>query len=289
MAIDVLQDKIRKTKNPSVISLDMTREHIPAPLREANPLPVAYGIFCRELLAGLKGVVPAVRIPFGTFALLGPEGLEQLTEVLKRASNLGYYVLLDLPELTSPASAENAARTLAEPGCPWRCDGVTIGSYLGTDILRPFLPLCKETGKDVFVIARTANKSAAEIQDLLTGSRLVHAAVADSVSRIGETLMGKSGYSQIAVAASAASGDSLRSLRGKYPRTFLLMDGYDVPGGNAKNCGYGFDRLGHGAAACAGTGVTAAWMQAQETDYVAAAGEAAGRMKRNLARYTAVL
>jgi DNA replication and repair protein RecF len=58
----------------------------------------------------------------------------------------------------------------------------------------------------------------------------------------------------------AANGpESIKTLRSKYKSTFILMDGYDYPNANAKNCSFAFDRLGYGAAACASTSITAAW------------------------------
>ena len=71
---------------------------------------------------------------------------------------------------------------------------------------------------------------------------------------------------------------------------FLLLDGYDYPNANAKNCSFAFDKLGHGAAACAGVSVTAAWMEEDsENTYVTLAVEAAERMKKNLTRYVTIL
>ena len=104
-------------------------------------------------------------------------------------------------------------------------------------------------------------------------------------------MVGKCGYSQVGALAAASAADSLRSLREKYKRMFLLLDGYDYPNANAKNCRFAFDRLGHGAAACAGISITAAWKEAQTdgTDFVEQSLAAAERMKKNLTRYTTVL
>ena len=145
--------------------------------------------------------------------------------------------------------------------------------------------------KDLFVVVRTANRSAPELQDLLTGSRLVHLAAADIVKRFAEPMIAKCGYSNVAAVAAASSADSLRTLREKYKSIFMLLDGYDYPNANAKNCSAAFDKLGHGAAACAGTSVTAAWLDApgEAQEYVSLAVEAAQRMKKNLTRYIVLL
>lgn len=90
--------------------------------------------------------------------------------------------------------------------------------------------------------------------------------------------------------AAASSADSLRTLRTKYKYIFLLLDGFDYPNANAKNCSFAFDALGHGAMACAGLSVTAAWMDNDSpSEYVIAAVNAAERAKKNLNRYVTIL
>jgi len=78
-------------------------------------------------------------------------------------------------------------------------------------------------------------------------------------------------------------------LRSKYPEMFLLVDGYDYSGANAKNCSFAFDRLGHGAIVCAGSSIIGAWKEETEADPLAAAVSAVERMKKNLTRYVTIL
>lgn len=292
MSVDILQEKIRKLKNPSVVQLAPEMNRLPSGIvKEYGATVDGCQQFCRELLEAFTGIVPAVRFSLGAFALMGAKGMECLEELLDFAHRKGFYVLLDAPEILSPAAAGITARSLLGEDGNFFCDGLVVSGYLGSDIWKPFLPFCKERKKDIFVVVRTANKSAPELQDLLAGSRLVHVAAADHVNRYGGDTAGKSGYSRVGILASASAADSLRNLRSKYPKLFLLMDGYDYPNANAKNCSNAFDKFGHGAAACAGDSVTHAWLQAESdgTDYLDHAIAAAQRMKKNLTRYITVL
>ena len=288
MSIDVFQDKIRKTKNPMVVELGLPVSQLPP---QFSKDAAGYGAFCRELLTGLKGLVPAVRVGFSFFALLGADGMKELSDVLKSAASLGFYVIMDAPELLSVRGAEMTAEAIFGQGSAYPCDALVISAYLGSDVIKPFLPYCTEQKKDVFVVSRTANKSAPEIQDLLAGSRVVHAAAADHVNRYGADTAGKFGYTRVGILASARAATGLKNLRTKYPKLFLLLDGADYPNANAKNCSNGFDKFGHGAAACVGTSVTCAWMAAESdgTDFLDHAVAAAERMKKNLTRYVQVL
>lgn len=290
MSMDVLQEKIRKLKNPSMISLELPVGQLPPQvLARTGGKAEAYGVFCCELLAGLKEIVGAVRIPWGMFTLLGAAGCESLSQVLKTAADLGYYVVLDGLDISGPVAAQIVADALLDGA--WPCDAIIVPAYLGSDCMKPFLPWCKDKKKDIFVQVKTSNKSAPELQDLHTGSRQVHTAAMDIVNRYGEPLCGKYGYSSVAAIVGAAAPDTIRTLRGKYKKTFFMTDGYDYPNGNAKNCSMAFDRMGHGAVACAGVSVTAAWTEAGSdgSDYVQQAVEAALRMKKNLTRYVTVL
>ncbi len=286
MAIDRLQNSIRKLKNPSIIAFCPDENVIPPEFREnGRSVPAAYVQYAKNLLEALKETVPAVRFAFGAFGVYGSEGLEALKELLDLAGRLGYYILLDAPESYGPQTAQVLAKVMLND---WKFDGLLLNCYMGSDSVKPFTDRLKERDFDLFLTVRTANKSAAEIQDLLTGTRLVYTVSADLAKRLGENHIGRCGYSRVAGVGPATSAESLRTLRSKYPEMFFLIDGYDYSGANAKNCSFAFDRFGHGAVACASESVIAAWKE-EGKDAVAAALEAAERMKKNLTRYVAVM
>ena len=89
MSIDLLHEKVRKLKNPSMVDFGIKADCLPPHLLEEEGafLP-AYGRFCREIMGALKGFVPAVRFPFGAFALMGGEGLTLLSQLLKEAGEM---------------------------------------------------------------------------------------------------------------------------------------------------------------------------------------------------------
>lgn len=282
MSVDILQDKIRKTKCPVVVDLSMMPEHIPAQFAEGRTEADAMNAYARELLTALKGKVPGVRFNFDQWAMM--DCLPVLGELTNFAAEMGFYVILDGPAVLSPWAAQRSVSLFDS----YRIDGMILCPYAGSDVIKPFLERCKQ---DRFVLfsVRTANKSAAELQDLMTGSRLVHVAAADHVNRYGESMLGKCGYSQLGALTAATSANAVMGLRSKYNRMFLLVDGLDYPGGNGKNCSYGFDRFGHGCAMSVGPAITAAWMEGEEMDPVSAAVQAVERIRNNMNRYITIL
>lgn len=286
MSVDTLQEKIRKTKNPTALELNLSVADLPPQFEKtAN----GYSSYCRGLLEELKQYIPAVRFSFSAFAL--NSSLDDLKQTMSFAREQGYYVILDAPELLSPSVAKQIADTMLSEDSAYPCDALVISGYMGSDVIKPFLPYCKKGKKDIFVVARTANKSAPELQDLLSGTRLVHAVAADHVNRYGADTAEKFGYTRVGILAAASSAESLRSLRAKYPKLFILIDGYDYPNANAKNCSFAFDKYGHGAVVCSSGDITRAWKDAQEQseDLYGPAKAAAERMKKNLGRYVTIL
>ena len=307
MSIDGLQEKIRKLKNPTMLALDPTREVVPqwivdqaveaqGPTPEA--LASAYETYCLSLLEALVEIIPAVKVQNACWSALGAPWVAAMQRIMEKATELGYYVVLDTMRGDVPHIATLSAQGLFE-GIeiggklyrPYPCDGITINGYLGTDSIQPFLPYCKEGKASLFVVIRTSNKSSMEVQDLMSGGRLVHTAMADLVNRWGRDQYGKFGYASVAAVVGMNQPQAMESMRKKYDRVFFLVAGYGAQGGGPKNAQYAFDRFGHGAIITAGRSILAAWKKEEGDgkDYVSKAKSAAVKMRKDLGKYVQVL
>ena len=284
---------------PSILELpmpikDAAREAYGDTLRAAAE---GYRQFSYGILDALKDIVPAISIVSGAFAALGSDGVAAMEDVLRYAKSLGYYVLLDLMRADVALNAEAMARACfgsiqvgEQSFTPYACDGVLMTGYLGSDSVKPFTEYCKD-GKNVFIIARSSNKSAREVQDLLSGDRVVYQVMADLAMRWSLDRFGKFGYSEIGIAAAATNPTVLRTLREKYDRLFFLVPGYGTQGGSAKDVQHAFDKLGHGAIVMAGRSVIYAW-QRQDNGaqrYQELAREAALKMREQILGYVTVI
>ena len=297
MSIDVLQEQICKLKNPTILGLDPSRQVVPPHLLigAAGPEEIAsaYETFCLELMEALACKVAGVKVQSACFFALGAPGISAMERVMSYAREKELYVILDaMWASTGPGAEALAQAAFAEPenSGVFRADGVTISAYAGGDCVKPYLPYCKE-GKALFAAVKTPNRSSMEIQDLLTGGRLIYTAMADLVSRWGIGLNGKQGYSQVAALVSAGHPEILRSLRSKYQQVFFLVSGYGAQGGTAKSVSGAFDRLGRGAAVSASRSISGAWLKAETDgkDYVEKAVAAAEKMKRDIGKYVSIM
>ena len=156
MAIDQLQEKIRKLKNPVMVGLDpylpILPQHIVKDAFAAHGQTLrgaaeAYYRFCTELLDTLKETVPAVKIQSACFEALGAEGIAQMQRVAACARELGYYVLIDSMRGDVGNIAEIHAQAMfgtvsvgETAHQVYQCDGITLNAYLGSDGVKPYLP-----------------------------------------------------------------------------------------------------------------------------------------------------
>ena len=233
----------------------------------------------------------------GAFSALGADGVEAMQEVLAYAQSLGYYVLLDLMRADLGTTAQDQADAcfgaiqVGEASfTPYPCDGVLMSGFLGSDAVKPFVDYCR-TGKNVFIISRSSNKSAREVQDLLSGDRVVYQVMADLAMRWSTGLFGANGYSEIGIAVGATNRQVLETLRRKYDRLFFLVPGYGAQGAGAKDAQFAFDRMGHGAAILAGRSILYAYQKqdGDGQDYQQAALAAAEKMKKQILSYITVM
>lgn len=306
MSIDVLQSKIRKLKCPIAVGLDPTEELIPPELlaqcRERlgegpEALAESYRLFCRGILEALKKTVPAVKLQSACFEALGWQGVKVMQELLAYAKKLGYYVLLETMRSDVGHIAELCARSVfgglavrEERVFPYPCDALVVNGYFGSDGIKPYLPYLQgENPKNLFVVVKSSNKSSAEVQDLLSGDRVIHTAMADLTLRWSTELFGKCGYGEVGAVVGLSNPRAIQALRKRYDTLFFLVPGYGAQGGVAKHAAYAFDRLGHGAAVCASRSIIGAWREMAGTDYPEAALSAVEKMKRQLETYITVL
>lgn len=307
MSIAALQERIRRSKAPVMVGLDPYLPILPPHIvREAfeehgqtlRGAAEAYARFCTELLDALKDAVPAVKLQSACFEALGADGIAVMQRLSVYAKELGYYVLIDSMRGDVGSVAEIYAQAMFGE-VPvgetvhrlYGCDALTVNGYLGSDGIKPFLPYCKRDGKNIFLLLKTSNRSSREVQDLLSGDRVVYTAMADLVMRWSADLFGKNGYSEIGAVVGATFPQTLKLLREKYDRLFFLVPGYGAQGGTAKNVQFAFDRFGHGAIVTASRSILCAWQKAGSdgTDYLTHAVAAMEKMKKEIARYVTIL
>lgn len=308
MCIDALQAKIRKKKNPTVLGLDLQMDLIPQSVLEAavaehgktiKAMAEAYLACGQKLLVTLAEIVPAVKLNTAFFEVLGADGISVMQKLCAQAKSLGYYVILETMRTDLEAAASLQAQTyLGDQSCfaekvpgLYEADALCIGAFTGSDGIKPYLPYCKEKSKNIFILTKTPNKSSREVQDLISGDRVIYTVMMDLIMRWSVDVFAKSGYSQLGAVIGATHPQVLREMRDKYDRLFFLVTGYGVSGGMAKDVQHAFDKFGHGAVVEASRYIIGAWQNAETdgSDFAERACAAALKMKQDISKYVTVI
>ena len=300
MSFDVLQDKIRAMKNPTVAGLDPKLEFVPPHLlqqqisQHGNTLRAAaeavYAFNC-GLIDALCDIVPAVKPQAAYYEALGPAGMDVLARTIQYAKSKDLFVIADIKrgDIGSTASAYSQAylgETMVGDTAfePFPCDAVTVNAYLGSDGLLPFLETCKARNKCMFALVKTSNPSSVEVQDLVAGDRPLYRAIAELIQRLGKGTEGRYGFTAMGAVVGATYPMDLRALRRRLEDVFFLVPGYGAQGATAADVRHAFTRLGHGAIINSSRGILAAWQKTGNhgADYQDAARAAALQMRTDL-------
>ena len=307
MSFDILQDKIKEKKNPTVAGLDARVEYIPPHILKKytsqygetlQAAALAMEEFDCSLIDALCDVVPAVKPQSAYFEMLGWRGMETLEEVITHAKGKGLYVIADIKRgdigTTATAYAEGWLGTtrVGETDCAaFDADCVTLNGYMGSDAIKPFLDQCVARNKSAFVLAKTSNPSSVELQDMVAGDRVVYTVMGDLIERWGKDTAGKYGYNALGAVVGATHPSVLKELRRRLEHTFFLVPGYGAQGGTAADVRCAFDELGRGAIVNASRSIMCAWKKTGKDgmDYQEAARAAAEQMRDELREYITIL
>ena len=170
---------------------------------------------------------------------------------------------------------------------PFDEDFITVNPYLGTDGIKPFVDVCKEEKKGLFILVKTSNPSSGEFQDQKIDGKPLYEMVGEHVAKWGADCMGDS-YSYIGAVVGATYPEMGKVLRKVMPKSFILVPGYGAQGGTAKDLAPYFNEDGLGAIVNSSRGIIAAYKQPAyasfgEEGYADASRAAAIAMKEDLA------
>ena len=306
MSFDVLQDKIREMKNPTVAGLDARIEYVPEYIRKAAYEQYGVGLkgaaeaiwqFNVGLIDALCDIVPAVKPQAAYYENLGWQGMEMLERTIAYAKEKGLFVIADIKRgdigSTATAYAEgwlSGAPIESQLFKSFDADCVTLNGYMGSDSIKPFLKAAKEEDKCAFVLVKTSNPGSGELQDIVAGDRLVYQVMGDLNERIAKGTEGKYGYTMAGAVTGATYPAQIEALRASLNKTFLLVPGYGAQGGTAADVKHAFDKFGHGAIVNSSRGIMCAWQKTGNDgrDFAEAARNAAIAMRDDIAQFVTV-
>ena len=274
--INKLCNKIKKLNAPIVVGLDPMMNYIPNHIKEAafkeygetlEGAAEAVWQYNKQIVDAVYDLIPAVKPQIAMYEQFGIEGLKAYKKTIEYCKEKDLVVIGDVKR--GDIGSTSAAYATAHLGkvtvgskqySLFDEDFATVNPYLGSDGIKPFIDVCKEENKGLFILVKTSNPSSGEFQDRLIDGRPLYEHVGEMVSKWGEEHMGEN-YSYIGAVVGATYPEMGKVLRKVMPKSFILVPGYGAQGGKGADLVNYFNEDGLGAIVNSSRGIIAAYKQ----------------------------
>ena len=276
--INQLVANIKKTGAPIVVGLDPMLNYIPEQVQQKafaeygetlEGAAEAIWQFNKEIVDKTYDLIPAVKPQIAMYEQFGLPGLAAFKKTVDYCKEKGLVVIGDIKR--GDIGSTSAAYAVGHIGkvkvgsktyAPFDEDFVTVNPYLGSDGVNPFLDVCKEEKKGIFVLVKTSNPSSGEFQDQKIDGRPLYELVGEKVAAWGSEVMGDE-YSYVGAVVGATYPEMGKVLRKIMPKAYILVPGYGAQGGKGKDLVHFFNEDGLGAIVNSSRGIIAAYKQEQ--------------------------
>lgn len=231
-------DKLFKTveeKGHVCVGLDTDLSYIPNTfLNKFGSLEDAIFEFNKAIIDETIDVAACYKPQIAYYEALGISGLMAYKKTLEYIKLKGGISIGDIKRGDISKTAEMYAKAHFEGD--FEADFITLSPYMGLDSIEPYLPYIKEKEKGVFLLVRTSNKGAKDIQyiDTLEGKKVFNS-VGEKIQNLGKECIGECGYSSIGGVVGCTHVEEGVELRNKLNSMFFLIPGYGAQGGKAED------------------------------------------------------
>ncbi len=272
--INKLVDKITKMNAPVVVGLDPMMKYVPEFIKSAaikahgettKAAAQAIWEFNKAIIDNIYDIVPAVKPQIAMYEQFGVEGLIAFQKTVDYCHEKDMVVIGDVKrgDIGSTSEAYAVAHLgKVEVGSKkipaFNEDFATVNPYLGSDGIKPFINVCREEKKGIFILVKTSNPSSGEFQDRLIDGKPLYEIVGQKVDEWGKECMGDK-YSYVGAVVGATYPEMGRTLRKIMPKAYILVPGYGAQGGKAEDLVPFFNEDGLGAIINSSRGIIAAY------------------------------
>ncbi len=281
---DRLDAAIRAKQSVLCVGIDPRLDKIPADVRAAANGDAANALerFGLEILDLVAPHAACVKPNIAFFEAFGLAGLSAYKAILAGARARGLLTIGDVKRGDLGATAEAYAEAHLVPGADFEADAITVHGYMGGDSAKPLVDAAAKSGKGLFVLVRTSNPGAKDLQDLATDAGPVFERMAGLVRAWGASHRGRGGLSSVGAVVGATWPAESRRLRELLPDTPFLVPGYGAQGATAKDVSAAFRSDGRGVVVNASRSITFPSLASKDASWRDAVGSAARAAKEEL-------
>ena len=237
---DRLTEANRRTGSVLCMGIDLHCHMIPklfgnATAEAGSPQAInAIRNFINACLNSAIGKVTAIKPQAAFFEQQGPDGMRLLQMLGRAAIDAGMLVIMDAKRGDIGSTSTAYAKAWIGHDATFPSDALTVNPWLGIDTLEPFLARADATFSGLFVLSRTSNHGAGDLQDQMVDGAPLYTHLASMLAPLAAARVGNSGVSSLGIVAGATWPDDAKTLRAAMPHAPFLVPGFGAQGAGAE-------------------------------------------------------
>ncbi|WP_455520741.1 orotidine-5'-phosphate decarboxylase [Parvimonas micra] len=233
MIIDRLYEAV-KEKGFVCVGLDSHLDYIPNYIKEKHE-KISDIIFeyNKTIIDATSDIVAIYKPQIAYYEANGLEGLIAYQRTLRYLKEKGLLSIGDVKRGDIASTAKEYAK--AHFKGEFEADFITLNPYMGMDSITPYLDYLKTGEKGVFVLLRTSNEGAKDIECLDYNGEALYFKVGDELKKFADELTSECGYSPLGFVVGATHSEEAKKIRERYKNIFFLLPGYGAQGAKAED------------------------------------------------------
>lgn len=233
MIIDKLYNRVLE-KGFVCVGLDTHIDYIPQKFRDEN-LSLASTIFSfnKAVIDATHDLTAIYKLQIAYYEAMGLEGLKAYSLTLRYLRSLDLMSIADVKRGDIAATAKEYAK--AHFTGEFEADFMTLSPYMGFDSITPYMDYIKNNEKGVFVLMRTSNPGAKDLEYLNCDGKPLYYHLGDGLNELAKECVGECGLSSIGMVVGGTYSEEAKDIRERYPNSFFLIPGYGAQGGKPED------------------------------------------------------
>lgn len=233
MIVDRLYEAV-KEKGFVCVGLDSHLDYIPNYIKEKHE-KISDIIFeyNKTIIDATSDIVAIYKPQIAYYEANGLEGLIAYQRTLRYLKEKGLLSIGDVKRGDIASTAKEYAK--AHFKGEFEADFITLNPYMGMDSITPYLDYLKIEEKGVFVLLRTSNEGAKDIECLDYNGEALYFKVGDELKKFADELTSECGYSPLGFVVGATHSEEAKKIRERYKNIFFLLPGYGAQGAKAED------------------------------------------------------
>lgn len=233
MIIDKLYKSVAE-KGFVCVGLDTSLDYIPENIKnKSSSISDIVFEYNKQIIDCTLDITGIYKVQIAYYEAMGLEGLKAYSKTVKYLREKNALSIGDIKRGDIAATAKEYAK--AHFSGDFEVDFITLNPYMGYDSITPYFDYFKSGEKGAFVLLRTSNPGAKDIEYLKYKDEHLYYEIGRNIADMAEEFIGECGYSSLGLVVGGTYSEEAAEIRERFNKSFFLIPGYGAQGGKAED------------------------------------------------------